>query len=99
MDIGTGKKPVDLAESQYKTGDKFWQVEGVKIHMYDVVLPNEEYSSFQYATEAKSIIGKIKTPIIVGGTGFYIDSLVSESLDFRVTPDTETRNILSKKSI
>ena len=67
--------------------------------MYDVVLPNEEYSSFQYATEAKSIIGKIKTPIIVGGTGFYIDSLVSESLDFRVTPDTETRNILSKKSI
>ncbi len=86
MDIGTGKVPVGAT--------------GVipHIHMYDVVEPDQAYSSFQYATDAREAIKNIKLPIIVGGTGFYIDSLVADNLDFKIESDTKIRDELSEKT-
>jgi tRNA dimethylallyltransferase len=87
MDIGTGKVPIDAT------------LDGVKIHMYDVVNPNQEYSSFQYAAKAREVIKNIKLPIIVGGTGFYIDALTTDKIETKVVPDNKIRDELSKKSL
>lgn len=64
MDIGTGKE---------------WQ-DGIKVWGYDLCDPRENYSVSDYFREMKSAIEDIwnrnKLPIIVGGTGLYIKSLI-----------------------
>lgn len=64
MDIGTAKI-------------SFEQMEGVKHHMIDIVEPNCDYSSYLYQRDASAIINQLSSvPIVVGGTGFYFDSLL-----------------------
>ena len=68
MDIGTAK-PTEEERL------------GLPHHMIDIVPPWEDYSVARYVTEAAQCIAGIlsrgKLPIIVGGTGLYIDSLIS----------------------
>ena len=68
MDIGTAKP----AEGE---------MEGVPHHMLDVAEPWEAYSVSRYVDEAAACIDDIlargRLPLIVGGTGLYIDSLLS----------------------
>lgn len=68
MDIGTAKAtPAERAAAVH--------------HMLDVAEPEESYSVARYVEEAShccdDIIARGKLPIVVGGTGLYIDSLVS----------------------
>ncbi len=64
MDVGTAK--VTEKEKQ-----------GVVHHLLDVLLPNQDFSSFLYQQWASEIIDSLQTPpIVVGGTGFYFDSLL-----------------------
>lgn len=67
MDIGTAK--VTTAE-----------MGGVPHHMIDVVSPNESYSVARYQEDAikviEDIISRGKAPILVGGTGLYIDAVL-----------------------
>lgn len=67
MDIGTAKPTV--AEQA-----------GVPHWMLDVAEPQEGYSVARYVTEAtacvEDILSRGKLPIIVGGTGLYIDALL-----------------------
>ena len=69
MDIGSAK--VTLEEMQ-----------GIKHYLIDFVSPDERYSVANYKQDAKKAIEKIiskgKTPIVVGGTGLYVDSLIYE---------------------
>lgn len=69
MDIGSAKVTVE-------------EMQGIKHYLIDQVYPNERYSVANYKLDAKAaieeIIGKGKTPIVVGGTGLYIDSLIYE---------------------
>lgn len=66
MDIGTGK---DLAEY----GD-------IPYFLIDIVDPGTEYNLFQYLCDFKQAYARVvdsqKLPIIVGGTGLYLDALV-----------------------
>ena len=68
MDIGTAKP--DLAERK-----------GVPHHMLDVAEPNEDFSVARYVDMAAECIEDIlrrgKLPILAGGTGLYVDSLLS----------------------
>ncbi len=68
MDVGTAKP---TAEEQ----------EGIPHHMIDVAEPEENWSAARYVAAANQCVEDIfqrgKRPIIVGGTGLYIDSLVS----------------------
>ena len=68
MDIGTAK--ASLAER-----------EGIPHHMLDVAEPWEDFSVARYVEQAEAccrdILRRGKLPILVGGTGLYIDSLVS----------------------
>ena len=64
MDVGTAKVTLD-------------EMAGVKHHMLDVVEPCCDFSSFEYAEMVAKIIDSMQNPpIIVGGTGFYFDSLL-----------------------
>lgn len=69
MNIGTAKPTKE-------------EMQGIKHYLLDFVSPNERYSVAQYKQDAKNaikeIISKGKIPIIVGGTGLYIDSLIYE---------------------
>jgi len=68
MDIGTAKPTQD-------------EKQGVVHHMLDVMMPWEDYSVARYVHDAGQIIDDIlyrgKVAIIAGGTGLYIDSLLS----------------------
>ena len=64
MDVGTAKIT-------------FEQMHGVVHHMLSIIEPNSDYSSFLYQRDASQIIDNLQcTPIVVGGTGFYFDSLL-----------------------
>ena len=56
------------------------EMQGIKHYMIDLLSPEERYSVSDYKQSAEKhieeIIEKGKTPIIVGGTGLYIDSLI-----------------------
>lgn len=68
MDIGTAK------------ATKAEQAEAVH-HMLDVIDPSEAYSVARYVDEAGAVCDDIlsrgRVPILVGGTGLYIDSLIA----------------------
>lgn len=87
MDIGTAKA---TAEERAR----------VPHHMLDVAEPWEDYSVSRYVQEAGQICDALlaagKTPILVGGTGLYIDSLLS-GRDFaeRDTGDESLRAALN----
>lgn len=59
------------------------EMRGIKHHMIDVVEPTEEFSVSDYEREAIPIVESLlkagKTPVICGGTGFYIKSLLFKS--------------------
>lgn len=67
MDIGTAKPTRD-------------EMARVPHHMIDIKQPNECFSCADYALMAKKVIDGIikrgKTPIICGGTGLYLDSVL-----------------------
>lgn len=67
MNIGTAKVSKEEAN-------------GIEHYMIDVVSPNERYSVASYKKNAEQCIDEIlakgKTPIICGGTGLYINSLI-----------------------
>ena len=87
MNIGTAKP--DETEKQ-----------GIKHYLMDFVNSNERYSVADYKKQAKKsieeIIKKGKTPIIVGGTGLYIDSLIYEIEFLEIETDLEYRKKLEE---
>ncbi len=56
------------------------EMDGIKHHLIDVVSPNEEFSAQKFKSLAEKAIADItsrgKYPILVGGTGLYISSLI-----------------------
>lgn len=68
MDIGTAKPTPE-------------EMEGVPHHMIDVAEPEENWSAARYVELATQCVEDIfrrgKRPILVGGTGLYMDALVS----------------------
>lgn len=67
MDIGTAK-PTKQDRNE------------VKHYLLDIVEPIERYSVVEFKTECEKLLGSIwergKLPLIVGGTGLYIDSVL-----------------------
>ena len=87
MNIGTAK--VNKEEMQ-----------GVQHYLVDFVSPDERYSVSNFKKDAEKAIEEIlekgKTPIVVGGTGLYIDSLIY-GIEFQNEEvDLEYRDKLNK---
>lgn len=72
---------------------------GVKIHGLDLVKPDEEFSVAHFVKYAHSLINQIRFPIIVGGTGLYLDSLINPPKTLSIKPNWELRKKLEIKSI
>lgn len=83
MNIGTGK----ITE-----GEK----QGILHTMIDIVEPYEDFSVNLYLKQAKRIIDsahkKNRLPIVVGGTGLYINALIHEPNFAGTPPDISIRN-------
>lgn len=82
LDIGTAKP-------------SFVERDGIAHHMIDVVSPFENFSVSDYESMALPIIERLlsegKLPIICGGTGFYIHSLLYKSQFGNVGADEKIR--------
>ena len=82
MDIGTAKPTEE-------------EMGGVPHHMLDVADPWEDYSVARYVDQAaacvENILARGKLPIVTGGTGLYIDSLLSGRTFAAFSPDSSLR--------
>ena len=81
MDIGTAKPTQE-------------EMDGVVHHMIDIVEPGEDFSVGKYVQMAdgcvQDILSRGKTAVIAGGTGLYVDSLITGRV-FAPTPSTGKR--------
>ncbi len=99
LDIGTGKE----TKGNIKKEAGKWIVDGVPIHLYDVVRPDEKFSLADYQQLAIEKIADIhsrgKLSILVGGSGLYIQS-VTEGLKIpKVAPNQQLRDKLEEKGL
>ena len=88
MDIGTAKPTRE-------------EMRGVPHHMLDVADPEEDFSVARYVDMAAKCVDDIlsrgKLPILVGGTGLYIDSLLSGRTFAPFQPDSPLRGQLEEQ--
>lgn len=81
-------KNMDIATAKPTDDEK----QGIVHHLMDFLPQSEKFSVADYCVLAKSAINDIssknKLPILVGGTGLYIDSLV-DNVDFSPVPEDE----------
>ena len=89
MDIGSAKPTKE-------------EMQGIPHYMLDFVEPSERYSVADYKKEAtkciKNILEKGKIPIVVGGTGLYVNSLIY-GINYADTKiDQEYRDLLEKEA-
>lgn len=85
MDIGTAK-PTKA------------EMEDIPHHMIDIAEPSENFSAADYAVRAKAavadIISRRKLPIFCGGTGLYLDSVLTANEYANTETDSEVRREL-----
>jgi tRNA dimethylallyltransferase len=100
MDIGTAKPRGIWADYEDIVA---YMVEGVPHHMVDIVDPGEVFNVAHFKELALRYISNIlhrgKLPIVVGGTGLYVWSLVDNLLPPQVSPNKKLRQSLEKKSL
>ena len=74
------------------------EMQGVPHHMIAVAEPSEQWSAAEYVAKATPIVDDIlsrgKLPILAGGTGLYIDSLLSGRTFAAFSPDSPLRGEL-----
>jgi tRNA dimethylallyltransferase len=93
MDIGTGK---DLAD---------YTVDGKQIpyHLIDICEPGYKYNVFEYQHDFhkafEDICGKGKLPILCGGTGLYLESVLKGYKLLDVPENQSLRDSLKDKSL
>lgn len=87
LDIGSGKITKE-------------EMQGIPHHLIDVIEPTQEFSVVNFIERAKNcitdIISRGKLPIIVGGTGFYINALLHGYSCGNNGPDYELRDRLMR---
>src|SRR3989338_1476679 len=89
LDIGTGK----ITEKEMR---------GIPHHMLDIANSKKRFSASEYQALARKKIGEVfgrgKLPIIVGGTGLYIQAVVNDAVFPKVLPNRNLRTQLEKKT-
>lgn len=89
LDLGTGK----ITKKE---------MAGIPHHMLDVVSPKNKFTVTEFKKLADKkiaeIISRNKTPILAGGTGFYIDAVVNNTVFPEVSPNEKLRKALEKQT-
>ncbi len=87
MDIGSAKVTAEEAK-------------GIKHHMIDIVNPDEEFSVSDFKNMAEMYIDKLiledKLPIVIGGSGLYVNSLLYD-LDFGQVKSDESIKMIYRQ--
>ena len=94
MDIGTAKPSIE-------------EMDGIKHYLIGEISPTVRYSVAEYKKAALNAIDEIlkkgKTPIVVGGTGLYVDSLVYginyDDVEIDLEYRKELENIANEKGL
>ena len=77
------------------------EMQGIKHYMIDIVYPTERYSVAEFKVQAEKTIEEIlkkgKTPIIAGGTGLYVNSLIYNIQYNDIKIDEEYRKYLEER--
>ncbi len=93
MDLGTGK---DLAD--YTVGTR-----SVPYHLIDIREPGYKYSIYEYQADCHRALADIeargKTPILCGGSGLYVESVLKGYEMHEVPENPELRARLADKSL
>ena len=88
MDIGTAKPTAE-------------EMDGIPHHMIDVADPEEDFSVARYVELASACVDNIlsrgKLPIVAGGTGLYVDSLLSGRTFAAFSPESSLRRELEEE--
>ena len=89
MDIGTAKVTTE-------------EMQGIKHYLVDCISPDERYTVSDFKKDAESaieeILAKGKMPIIVGGTGLYVNALIYGIEYQDMDLDEDYRNELMNKA-
>ena len=97
LDVGTGK-----VHGAWEMGNGAFISEGVPHYAIDTVSPRTDFNASKFKKYADKIIADIlkrgKLPIICGGTGFWIKSIVDNASYPEVKPDWDLRNQLRNKT-
>lgn len=106
LDLGTGKFPGGrwkIEDGKWKKGKGFWEIDGIKIWMYDLISPKRQYTVYDYVKDAQKVIKDIikrgKLPIIAGGSGLYLKALTEGLPNLAVPVDKKLRKQLEKLSL
>lgn len=93
MDLGTGKDLSDYVVDGYK----------VPYHLIDIVEPGYKYNVFEYQRDFLLAYEDIKArgllPILCGGTGMYLESILKGYRLLPVPENKELRESLASKSL
>lgn len=93
MDLGTGK---DISEYKYNGVD-------IPYHLIDICEPGYKYNLYQYKRDFNEVISDIekrgKLPIICGGTGLYVETVLKGYAMPEVPENSELRASLSDKTL
>ena len=93
MDIGTGK---DLNEYVFKN-------KNIPYHLIDILKPSENYSVYTFKKDFSniydSLIYRKSLPILCGGTGLYIESILLNYQMVNIPPNDDFRAKLEKQTL
>ena len=104
LSIVTGKELAkgDKFYFEYKIGDYdigYYLLDDIKIWLYDLVSLNEACNAYEFSKIAQKVISNIKkrgkAPILVGGSHFYLKSILFNAIDTKIEPDINLRKSLS----
>lgn len=71
LKIGTAQPTPEKVE------DNYWIIDGIRHYLYAHVSIEDNYSLFKYQEDVQRVLNKADgIPILVGGTGLYIDSIL-----------------------
>ena len=109
MDIGTGKDiPAGFKKNKINLGNQFdpyivYQKKSTLIWGYDLTNPSEHFSTALFIKAVSPIIehihGSDKIPILVGGSGLYLNEIVSPSASTSIPLDKKLRKSIQNKSL
>ncbi len=93
MNLGTGKD-----YSEYNLNGKT-----IPFHLIDIADPGYKYNVFEFQRDFSKVYYEMRKrnvfPVVCGGSGMYVDSIVTGYKMFEVPPDSGLRTRLEKKTM
>jgi len=103
MDIGTGKDIKKSSKFKVQSSKNFdvgyYEIEKIPVWLLDMAEPDKQVTVADWKAGAEIVISQLikenKLPIVVGGTGFYIQALVDGIDTLGIPPNEQLRQQLS----